>query len=440
MQPEPHNRVYIDMIGDLYHGAHTAQLAFAGSKGDHLVVGVFSDETCAAMGYTVVDGLEQRAAAIAACRHVSEVVLDAPIVPPQDFAVQFNIGAMALADDYGVQGRDLPGRRWDERAVSSERMRAIRAASDPTVDQRLTNVESQLSTVLQQQEAVFEALGCVSAGLFNDPRLLRSKKPKLADWRQAMRDSGGEQLALRTFSHHGPATARPWITRVRDWSSPTMRVTIIGEYAESIAFALAHERKMAIMRPGFSSAISIADDRHLPPGATAPTMTGCRWDELDMAMPPTDVLAITDSLRSTYLLRRRNLLWRVGEEIQDAMLIAVSLSPTSTDLLRSRDDRLYCSDSYVRSALHYVRFMEVVNLSTLVDGIPRTTGPCRHRISRFTRRKGIQHGDKFRYLDDGPTERIKAKSGTSIMRYYLATKRMISEDELAFVRGDRSAP
>ncbi|MBT6284862.1 MAG: adenylyltransferase/cytidyltransferase family protein [Rhodospirillaceae bacterium] len=45
--PESPVRVYIDLIGDLFHAGHLRHLEKARSLGDTVVIGVFDDETAA---------------------------------------------------------------------------------------------------------------------------------------------------------------------------------------------------------------------------------------------------------------------------------------------------------------------------------------------------------------------------------------------------------
>jgi cytidyltransferase-like protein len=79
--PEPGRepvRVYVDMVGDLFHPGHVALLRAARACGDRLVVGVLSDEVVEAYKRRPVMTLAERVAVIAPCRYVDDVVPDAP--------------------------------------------------------------------------------------------------------------------------------------------------------------------------------------------------------------------------------------------------------------------------------------------------------------------------------------------------------------------------
>jgi len=72
-------RVYVDMVGDLFHCGHVELLRAARDLGDHPVVGVLSDEAAAAYKRRPVMTLSERVAVIEACRHVDEVIPDSPL-------------------------------------------------------------------------------------------------------------------------------------------------------------------------------------------------------------------------------------------------------------------------------------------------------------------------------------------------------------------------
>ena len=103
-------RVYVDMVGDLFHAGHVALLQAARECGDHLVVGVLSDETVAAYKRRPIMNLAERVAVIEACRYVDEVIPDAPDRLTSDFLVKHaivlvvhgdDLDAVAAADVYG---------------------------------------------------------------------------------------------------------------------------------------------------------------------------------------------------------------------------------------------------------------------------------------------------------------------------------------------------
>jgi len=71
-------RVYVDMVGDLFHAGHVSLLREARGHGDWLVVGVLSDETAESYKRRPIMTLAERVTVIEACRYVDEVVPDAP--------------------------------------------------------------------------------------------------------------------------------------------------------------------------------------------------------------------------------------------------------------------------------------------------------------------------------------------------------------------------
>ena len=73
------------MVGDLFHAGHVALLRAARELGDHLVVGVLSDETVAAYKRRPIMTLAERVAVIEACRYVDEVIAGAPDRLTPDF-------------------------------------------------------------------------------------------------------------------------------------------------------------------------------------------------------------------------------------------------------------------------------------------------------------------------------------------------------------------
>jgi cytidyltransferase-like protein len=102
----PARRVYVDMVGDLFHAGHVALLREARSHGDHLVVGVLGDETTEAYKRRPIMTLAERVAVIESCRYVDEVVADAPFVVDEDFLDDHAITTVVHGDDLDL---DLDG-------------------------------------------------------------------------------------------------------------------------------------------------------------------------------------------------------------------------------------------------------------------------------------------------------------------------------------------
>lgn len=97
-------RVYVDMVGDLFHPGHVALLRAARDFGDQLVVGVLSDETVAAYKRRPIMTMDERVAMIEACRYVDEVIPNSPYRVTQEFLDEHNLALVVHGDDVGADG------------------------------------------------------------------------------------------------------------------------------------------------------------------------------------------------------------------------------------------------------------------------------------------------------------------------------------------------
>jgi cytidyltransferase-like protein len=92
-------RVYVDMVGDLFHAGHVTLLRAARELGDHLIAGVLSDEVAAAYKRRPVMTLAERVAVIEACRHVDQVLPGAPYQVTLEFLDEHDIALVVHGDD-----------------------------------------------------------------------------------------------------------------------------------------------------------------------------------------------------------------------------------------------------------------------------------------------------------------------------------------------------
>ena len=96
-------RVYVDMVADLFHYGHVAFLKQAHAFGDHLLVGICSDEAVRANKRVPILKMEERAAAVAGCRYVDEVLPDAPWIMDRAWIETHNIDLVVHGDDYSPE-------------------------------------------------------------------------------------------------------------------------------------------------------------------------------------------------------------------------------------------------------------------------------------------------------------------------------------------------
>ncbi len=96
-------RVYVDMIGDLFHAGHIAFIQQARQFGTYLIVGLCNDEVSTAYKRRPILTMEERAVEVAACRYVDEVLLDAPLVLTDEWLDQHKIDIVVHGDDYSAE-------------------------------------------------------------------------------------------------------------------------------------------------------------------------------------------------------------------------------------------------------------------------------------------------------------------------------------------------
>ncbi len=117
------SRVYVDMVGDLFHAGHVSLLREARRHGDWLVVGVLSDDTAASYKRRPVMTLAERVAVIEACRYVDEVIEGAPFRVTEDFLDEHAITTVVHGDDLSPEGAE-----FGLRACRGNRETRLRAA------------------------------------------------------------------------------------------------------------------------------------------------------------------------------------------------------------------------------------------------------------------------------------------------------------------------
>jgi ethanolamine-phosphate cytidylyltransferase len=91
--------VYIDGAWDLFHPGHVAILKAAREMGDYLVVGIHGDAVVnqiRGMNLPLMN-LHERVLSVLGCRHVNDVVIDAPYVITADFLDSHNIALVVYA-------------------------------------------------------------------------------------------------------------------------------------------------------------------------------------------------------------------------------------------------------------------------------------------------------------------------------------------------------
>ena len=100
-------RVYVDVVGDLFHYGHVEFFRRARDFGDALVVGVHSDATAGSYKRVPVMTMDERVRVVEACRYVDEVIPDAPLEVGADWISRHRIDLVVHGNDLDEQATDL---------------------------------------------------------------------------------------------------------------------------------------------------------------------------------------------------------------------------------------------------------------------------------------------------------------------------------------------
>lgn len=93
-------RIYVDVVADLMHAGHVEFFKKAKAMGDYLIVGVLSDADVASYKRIPILTLEERVAAVQACRYVDEVIAAPPMRVDEEWLKKHQIDFLVHGDDF----------------------------------------------------------------------------------------------------------------------------------------------------------------------------------------------------------------------------------------------------------------------------------------------------------------------------------------------------
>lgn len=95
-------RVYVDIVGDLFHAGHVAFFQQARAFGDHLIVGVLADDVVEGYKRVPILSLEERVKIISACKYVDEVIVAPPLRLTEELIDAWKIDYVVHGDDFNL--------------------------------------------------------------------------------------------------------------------------------------------------------------------------------------------------------------------------------------------------------------------------------------------------------------------------------------------------
>jgi cytidyltransferase-like protein len=95
------------MVADLFHYGHVNFLRQARKHGDYLLVGVHADEAVMVYKPQPILSMEERVASVEGCRHVDEVLPNAPLTIDRAWIERHNIDLVIHGDDFSSELEEL---------------------------------------------------------------------------------------------------------------------------------------------------------------------------------------------------------------------------------------------------------------------------------------------------------------------------------------------
>jgi len=92
-------KIYVDMVGDLFHTGHVELLKAARAFGDFLLVGVLSDQVASTYKRQPIMTMDERISVVPACRYVDEVLPDAPFIVTGELLEAYGIDLVVHGSD-----------------------------------------------------------------------------------------------------------------------------------------------------------------------------------------------------------------------------------------------------------------------------------------------------------------------------------------------------
>lgn len=93
-------RVYVDIVGDLFHAGHIAFLKNAKTFGDYLIVGVLADESVEEYKRRPILTLDERVKVIESCALVDKVIVAPPLRLTEEMIRELKIDYVVHGDDF----------------------------------------------------------------------------------------------------------------------------------------------------------------------------------------------------------------------------------------------------------------------------------------------------------------------------------------------------
>ncbi len=93
-------RVYVDIVGDLFHAGHVEFFKKAKAFGDYLIVGVLADDVVEEYKREPILTLQERVKVIEACKYVDKVIVAPPLRLTEELIDHLQIDYVVHGDDF----------------------------------------------------------------------------------------------------------------------------------------------------------------------------------------------------------------------------------------------------------------------------------------------------------------------------------------------------